>query len=388
MKPWKLLIALLSPALLAPELPAEIIERVVAKVNGDIITLSDFTARQISEAQAARVGPERIEQFLRENNARILQSAIDDILIVQKAADIGLRVPPAYLKDVIENIKKENNIESDEAFLQQLQREGMSLDDLKRNIERSILSRQVVSREVDSKIQVGETEARAEYEARKSEFTTPAKLKLQEIVIKGDAGDAKKRAAQAVQRAKAGEDFQALARELSSAPSRASGGDLGELAVGEMNPEIEKIAVALVAGEISEPFARGDSLVILRVAARSDGRVVPFDDVKADLIKRIKEEHRSEEYDKFISALRKTAILDVRVREVPLQVDLPSSGSILDPAPAEQPAEKASAAEAQPKADPDAEFAVSGQARPERVAPAPIPSAKPTPVPTPTPRPN
>src|SRR5262245_1121096 len=169
MKPWKLLIALLSPALLAPELPAEIIERVVAKVNGDIITLSDFTSRQISEAQAARVGPERIEQFLRENNARILQSAIDDILIVQKAADIGMRVPPADLKDVSENIKKENTIESDEAFLQQLQKEGMSLDDLKRNIERSILSRQVVTREVDSKIQVGETEARTDYETRKSE---------------------------------------------------------------------------------------------------------------------------------------------------------------------------------------------------------------------------
>src|SRR5262245_2206104 len=122
MKPWKLLIALLSPTLAAPPLPAEIIERVVAKGNGQITTLSDFTARQISEAQAARVSPDRIEQFLRDNNARILQSAIDDLLIVQKAADIGLRVPPAYLKDVIENIKKENNIESDEAFLQQLAR--------------------------------------------------------------------------------------------------------------------------------------------------------------------------------------------------------------------------------------------------------------------------
>jgi peptidyl-prolyl cis-trans isomerase SurA len=385
MKPWKLLIALLSPALLAPELPAEIIERVVAKVNGDIITLSDFTARQISEAQAARVGPDRVEQFLRDNNARILQSAIDDILVVQKAADIGLRVPPAYLKDVIENIKKENNIESDDAFLQQLQREGMSLDDLKRNIERSILSRQVISREVDAKIQIGEPEARADYEARKAEYTTPAKLRLQEIVIKGDAGEASQRAAQVLQRARAGEDFAALARELSSAPSRSSGGDLGELAVGEMNPEVEKIALALAPGQISEPFPRGDSLVILRLAGKSEGRVVPFEDVKAEILKRLKEERRADEYAKFIAGLRKTAILDVRVREVPLQVDLPSSGSILDPV-AEPAVEKAPASEAQPKPDPDAEFSVSGQTRPDRVAPPPAP--KPTPSPTPTPRPN
>jgi peptidyl-prolyl cis-trans isomerase SurA len=392
MKPWKLLIALLSPALAAPPLPAEIIERVVAKVNGEIITLSDFTARQISEAQAARVSPDRIEQFLRENNARILQSAIDDLLIVQKAADIGLRVPPAYLKDVIENIKKENNIESDEAFMQQLQREGMSLDDLKRNIERSILSRQVVSREVDSKIQLGDPELRAEYEARKADYTTPAKLRLQEIVIKGDGGEARERAAQIVQRARAGEDFSALAREHSSAPSRASGGDLGELVLGEMNPEIEKIAGSLAAGEVSDAFPRGDSLAILRVASRSEGRVVPFDEVKAELGKRLKETRRSEEYDKFIAGLRKTAILDVRVREVPLQVDLPSSGSILDPAGPEPaagtaPAGAAPAAEPQPKPDPDAEFSVTPQARPERVAPEPPPAIKPTPAPTPTPRP-
>src|SRR5262245_11658616 len=207
MKPWKLLIALLSPTLAAPPLPAEIIERVVAKGNGQITTLSDFTARQISEAQAARVSPDRVEQFLRDNNARILQAAIDDVLIVQKAADIGMRVPPAYLKDVIENIKKENNIESDEAFMQQLSKEGMTLDDLKRNIERSILSRQVLSREVDAKIQVGEQEARADYEARKAEYTTPAKLRLQEILVKGEGGGAAARAADVVRRARAGEDF-------------------------------------------------------------------------------------------------------------------------------------------------------------------------------------
>jgi len=383
MKPWKSLIVLLSPALLALELPAEVIERVVAKVNGDIITLSDFTARQIAEAQAARVGPDRIEQFLRENNARILQAAIDDILIVQKAADIGMRVPPAYLKDVIDNIKKENNIESDEAFLQQLQREGMSLDDLKRNIERSILSRQVVSREVDAKIQVGEQDARNDYEARQAEYTTPAKVRLQEILVRPERGDARQLAAEIVRRARAGEDFAALAREHSSAPTRAAGGDLGELAHGEMNPEIEKVAQSLEPGGVSDPLPRGDAFLILRLASRSEGHVVPFDEVKADILKKLKDAHRAEEYDKFVASLRKSAILDIRVREVPLQVDLPTSGSILDPTVPEPAADKAPP-EARPKADPDAEISVTPQARPERIAPAPAP--KPTPTPTPIPR--
>lgn len=386
MKPWKPLIAVFSAGLLAPLLPAEIIERVVVKVNGDIITLSEFTARQISEAQAARVGPDRIEQFLRENNARILQAAIDDLLIVQKAADIGMRVPPAYLKDVIENIKKENNIESDEAFLLQLQREGMSLDDLKRNIERSILSRQVVSREVDSKVQIGEQDARADYEARKADYTTPAKVRLQEIVIRRDAADANERAAEVGRRARAGEDFAALAREHSSASTRAAGGDLGELSHGEMDPEIEKIAAALELGGVAGPLPRGDSLLILRVAERSQGSVVPFEDAKADIVKRLTQARRAEEYDRFVAALRKAAILDIRVREVPLQVDLPSSGSILDPAAAEPAAEKTTPAAERPKVESTDEFSVTPQARPERVVPAPAPAPRPTPTPTPSPR--
>jgi parvulin-like peptidyl-prolyl isomerase len=298
---------------------------------------------------------------------------------------MGMRVPPGYLKDVIENIKKENNIESDEAFLLQLQREGMSLDDLKRNIERSILSRQVISREVDAKVQISEQEGRADYEARKAEYTTPAKIKLQEIVVRAE-GDARARAEELVRRARGREDFQALAREHSSAPSRASGGELGELAHGEMNPEIEKIALRLQPGEVSDPFLRGDAYVILRVAAKSAGRVVPYDEVKEEIRKRLQQSRRGEEYERFLAGLRKAAIVDVRVREVPLQVDLPSSGSILDPPQATPAAAEPAAATAKPKAEPDEEFSVTGQARPDRVAPDPPP--KPTPSPTPTPRPR
>ena len=67
------------------------LERVIAKVNGEIVTLSDFQARQVAAAQAARVEPDQVEKFLRENNAKILQDAVDDLLLVQRAAELGLR---------------------------------------------------------------------------------------------------------------------------------------------------------------------------------------------------------------------------------------------------------------------------------------------------------
>jgi len=95
------LLALLL-AVLAAGAPAEVIERVVVRVNGAVVTQSEFQARQVAAVQAARVPPERIEQFLRENNAKILQEAIDDLLLVQRADEIGVRLSPAYINEVVQ----------------------------------------------------------------------------------------------------------------------------------------------------------------------------------------------------------------------------------------------------------------------------------------------
>ena len=95
----RLFVLLVLPSALAAlagaPLRAEVIERVVAKVNGQIITLSDFQSRQIAAAQTARVEPANVGTFLRQNNAKILQDAIDEVLIMQRAEEAGIKAPPA-----------------------------------------------------------------------------------------------------------------------------------------------------------------------------------------------------------------------------------------------------------------------------------------------------
>jgi len=124
MRPWTLPLLPALSLLLAAGAPGEVLERVVAKVNGDIVTLSEFQARQVAAVQAAGglTSDERIERYLRENNARILQEAIDDLLLIQKAQEMGMRLRPEYITDIIENIKKENNLQSDDDLQQQLRR--------------------------------------------------------------------------------------------------------------------------------------------------------------------------------------------------------------------------------------------------------------------------
>src|SRR5215472_6265240 len=128
--PRQIAFLVLPSLLLASPAPAEILERIIAKVNGEVITQSEFQARQLAAAQAAHIEPDKAGAFLRDNNAKILQEAIDDMLLVQRAGDAGLHLRPEYIKEVIDGIKKENNIASDEQLQEQLRREGMSIDDL------------------------------------------------------------------------------------------------------------------------------------------------------------------------------------------------------------------------------------------------------------------
>src|SRR6266545_7939670 len=111
MKPPRAL-PILSVALFAAAARGEVIERVIVKVNGDIVTQSEFEARQIAAVQQARIPAEQIEKYLRDNNAHILQEAIDDLLLVQRAADLGIKLRPEYIKEVLDGIKKENKIAS------------------------------------------------------------------------------------------------------------------------------------------------------------------------------------------------------------------------------------------------------------------------------------
>jgi parvulin-like peptidyl-prolyl isomerase len=384
---------------------AEILERIIAKVNGEIITQTEFQSRQLAAAQSARVEPDKVAQFLRENNAKILQEAVDDILLVQRAEDAGLHLRPEYINEMIEGIKKENKIETDAQFQEQLSREGMTLDDLKRNIERSIIRRQILSRDIEGKVAVTESEARAEYDKRVADYTKPPTVSLLEILVKeaggGDslarAREVLDRAREVLDRARKGEDFASLARETSASPTRATGGDLGKLAHGDLNPELEKIAFALPIGAVSDLIPATGGYRILKVTERTEGSVVPFDQAKEEIKQSLMQQRWAKEYETYIQDLRKKAIVDLRVREVPLQLTGPvpspvEGGSLLDKVPdapssgAEQAPGAAVVGPTAPPVDPDAEFVTSGSDKPERVAPpppvqGPEPEKKPEPPP-------
>ena len=102
-------------------------------------------------------------------------------------------MPPQWVDEAIANIKKENNFSTEEQFEEALSREGMTLGELRTNIERGIVRRSMMEREIRSRVEVSESELKAEYEKQKAQFSKPPSVSLQEILVKDDAGRSRAR---------------------------------------------------------------------------------------------------------------------------------------------------------------------------------------------------
>jgi hypothetical protein len=217
---------------------------------------------------------------------------------------------------------------------------------------------------------------------------------LQEILVKEDAGGLAL-ALQIVEKATAGEDFAALARAHSAAPSRAHGGEVGQLSQGDMNPEIERVAFGLAVGAVSDPLPVEGGYRILKVTAKTSGSVTPYDAAKDKVRDRLMAARFETAYDAYMDELRKGASVELRVREVPLQLTGPiPEGSLLEALDPLAPGGPATAPPAEPGATDtiaiptekkpiappvaDEEITTTPQAAPEKVAPPP-PPAVPTP---------
>src|SRR4026209_1964764 len=135
---------------------AEIIEQILVKVNGEIFTKSDLEQRQVAalrqKGQAivlkSDLSNAQLRTALDEITPQIMVDAVDEMLIVQRGKELGYKLADDQFKGVIDNIKKENKIESEEAFQAALKAENMSLADLRRNVERSMIVQRVQSNEV------------------------------------------------------------------------------------------------------------------------------------------------------------------------------------------------------------------------------------------------
>jgi parvulin-like peptidyl-prolyl isomerase len=329
---------LLLTALVVP-VRAEIIEQVLVKVNGEIITKTELEGRQIAAVrqrmnqdvdQEAIRNDEQLKKILAEVTPRILLEAIDEMLMVQLAKEKGYRLRDEQFKEWLTALRKEQNLQDDQKFAAALKQEGMTIDDLRRNVERQFMISQVQRDEVGSKLTITEEEARQYYLTRPHEFTEPANVTPREILIqtpvstqKGQAAinvaqddDARARATAIRARIMAGEDFGKVAGEVSDAASKSNGGLVGPINVTELSEALQKLVKSMKPGEVTAPIRSTRGYQILKLETLKEAAVQPFDSVRDLVAERVHNERQRQEIRKFLTRVRGQAIIEWKNEEL------------------------------------------------------------------------
>lgn len=309
----------------------DILEQVLVKVNGEIITKTDLEARQIAALRQKNpnLRPESdaaLRAALAEVTPMVIVDAIDELLMVQKGKELGYTMSTERFNSIVENIKKENKIESDEALVAALKQENMTMADLRKQLERTMMVQQVQQQEIMGKLQVTDTELKAYYEAHKDEFAAVPSITLREITINVPttaAGvnvaedDAAKAKAEEV-RAKiiAGEPFARLASDYSDSGSKANGGLVGPLQRTDLSEELQKAIAGLKTGGVTPVLRTSRGYQIIKVEALQETTTRSFEDARGDIADKIAGTKREGEYRKYITRLRAEAIIDWKNDEV------------------------------------------------------------------------
>jgi peptidyl-prolyl cis-trans isomerase SurA len=305
------------------------------KVNGDIFTKSDLEQRQVAalRQKGQAIDPKgdlsnaQLRKALDEVTPQIMVDAVDELLIVQRGKELGYRLGDDQFKSVLDNIKKENKMETEEQFQAALKAENMTLADLRRNLERSMIFQRVQQNEVLGKIAVTDDEAKKYYESHLNEFTTAPTVTLREILVSlpGDgktlnvAADetAKEKADEIRKRVTTGgENFEKLAGEISDSPSKANGGLVGPLSVGDISPELRKMVEGMKPGDVSEIIRTPRGYQLLKLETITPTQTMTLEQAREQISERVFTDKRKAEFQKYLQKLRAQAIIEWKNEDV------------------------------------------------------------------------
>jgi peptidyl-prolyl cis-trans isomerase SurA len=296
------------------------VNAIAAIVNDELITLSDvnrLAQPMISEAAKKT----SLDDTARSQIKRMaLEQLIEKKLVEQKIKELNIKVGEEEIRQAIDDVKRQNNMASQEVFLSALASQGMTFDQYKAQLQEQIEKLKLVSMEVRSKIQVGESEMREYYETNRVKYSEDETFRARHIFIrtneKAAPEDIKRSMTTALMvlaEAKSGKDFAELAKSYSEDPAaRKDGGNLGVFKKGDMMPELETAILSMKPGEVSELVYTPSGFHIVKLEERISGIMKPFDKVKAEIEDAIYRKKSEDRFNQWAKELRSKSSIEIK----------------------------------------------------------------------------
>jgi peptidyl-prolyl cis-trans isomerase C len=295
---------------------ADVVRKVVS-INGQAITETEVANEQalLMKRMEGKLNPEQLQSMKETIRGQAVDSIVNRTLLLQAVEREGIKASQEKIDAEVDQIK--GKFDSEEAFIEQLKENGMTLKDVLKEVEKGVKLEALIEKQTANLKKATDEDIGEFYNSNIDRFKQPERVRASHVLIKKVAEDSEQTKREKRQKIEKilmdisqGGDFSTIASKHSDCPSKARGGDLGFFSRGQMVKPFEEAAFALNVGGISGVVETQFGYHIIQVNGREEARTVPLDEVRDDIAAHLKEVGRQEEVRKYISGLRDEAKIE------------------------------------------------------------------------------
>jgi len=299
-----------------------VIEEIVARVNNEIITLTDFrradgSLEEETKQDCPSCTPQKLQDAIKSKRENLLRDLIDQSLLAQKGKDLGINVEPDVVKR-LDEVRQQYGWKDMDEMETQLRAQGLSLEEFKSTLRNGFLTQEVIKREVGSHITISHTEVEKYYEEHKAEFERPETVMISEFFLSTQKKEESEipaieaKAKVYLARMQRGESFEELAKHFSEGSTAKDGGYLGAFKRGELSKEIEDKAFAMKRGDLTDVIRTKTGFLILRVDQRFEAGIQPLDKVDGEIQNKLYVQRMAPQLRTYLGTLREQSYVIIK----------------------------------------------------------------------------
>jgi len=287
---------------------AKTVNRIVAVVNGEVITLFDLQKEMGNPLLQSRSQQLASRQGSMAHKKKVLRSMVNHELFEQEAERLEITVSDVEVENQIEQIKRERDL-SNEELEESLEQSGLTMKGFKEKLRQDIKINRLLSSMVRQKVVVSEEEIATYFEEHKEQYVTPKKLHLRIILH-----PSRQKLRTVKERIEQGEiSFTEAAGKHSQGPGADQGGDLGLVNWKDLRSTWKEAIGGLEPGDMSRVFSMQGNAALLKLESVQSRSSRQLSEVRDSIRQKIYSQKLKDRYEEYVQELRSKAVVDVRL---------------------------------------------------------------------------
>lgn len=294
---------------------SEIIEKIYAVVNGEIITYSELKNAEIELTNVLRqqFPDDQLAEKIKEMKKNLLDRLIDQKIVLSVAKEKNYNVD-AELEYIIKDIKKKNNISSDEELKKAIRAQGIDYDEWKKQLKETSMQHMLIREEIGSKIKIDNAEIMEYYKNNIKDFTKPMEFSLNCIYLdkeKNMDAAALSEKMQTIDSELDESNFEEVAKKYSQLPGSENNYFLGAFNEGELDAKIEEAALKIKKGERSSWIETDNGWYIIQLLNRKEPELIEYKTVRGDIENKLSAKEQNARLKEYIEQLKQESHIKI-----------------------------------------------------------------------------